>query len=220
MMDEKNPYLMSYGHALARANQLSVAVVVLSVVCIGLVGIDVSVIKAQRSWRPLVIRVDEVGRAQAFRLDDSAGSANDRDLQVYLAKFVQLYYGRSPYTLATDLPSSLYFLDAPLAHGAKLQWSNEAKTNQDPEAVTIDIMGVIIRSMPSDKARGEAEVDYRETIKSTSGQRQELYTARMSFAVMGKPPSGAELINPWGIVISTLETQQDYQSNAQAQVTQ
>jgi type IV secretory pathway TrbF-like protein len=219
VIDEKNPWLLQFGHAHARATHLTAACLVLSVVCLGLVGIDVSVVKGSRDLRPLVIRVDELGRAQAFRFAEVEGSANAKDVQVYLARFCELYYGRSQYTLATDLPDSLYFLDSLLARGAKLQWDKDAKASQDLATIQVDVLGVIIRSMPSATALGEAEVDFREHIKDSAGAREEMDTARMTFSVVGKPPVGGELINPWGVTISTLETMKDYQAQQTATAT-
>ena len=66
--EAKQLYLEQYASAIVTGGYLKVAVAVLSLVVFGLVLISLRIVRRLDTFKPLVIRIDELGRAQALCL--------------------------------------------------------------------------------------------------------------------------------------------------------
>ena len=65
--DAKRRYLELYGGTLVMNTYLKVALLAVSIALLGMLGLSVSIILiGQRAKKPMVVRIDEVGRATAI----------------------------------------------------------------------------------------------------------------------------------------------------------
>ena len=64
--EAKQLYLEQYGDAVTTGTYLKATVAVLAIVVLGLVLLNIKTVQMFHNWRPLVIRVDDIGRAQAL----------------------------------------------------------------------------------------------------------------------------------------------------------
>lgn len=65
----KRQFVELYGSALVMNTYLKIALVLVSLVALGLVGLNVHTASKYAEIKPLVIRIDEVGRAEAVAYD-------------------------------------------------------------------------------------------------------------------------------------------------------
>ncbi len=63
--ETKQLYLEKYGDAVVTSHYLRIAVALLCLTALGLVVLNLRTIRTFQNFRPLVIRIDELGRAQA-----------------------------------------------------------------------------------------------------------------------------------------------------------
>jgi len=86
-----------------------VAILALCLVAVGLVVTNVYTMRRYSRVKPLVIRIDEIGRAQAVTYDalnyKPAGEAPE--LKYFLVQFVTKHYGRMRATVKTQYAESL-----------------------------------------------------------------------------------------------------------------
>ena len=70
--------------------------------------------------KPLVIRIDEIGRAQAVHYDALTYKPTGQapELKYFLTQFVTKHFGRMRSTVKASHAESLFFLDAELAEAA------------------------------------------------------------------------------------------------------
>ena len=68
-----------------------------------------------QNFRPLVIRIDQLGRAEALSYANFEYKPQDAEAKYFLSQFCALYYRRNRYTMNDDFSKSLYFLDGKLA---------------------------------------------------------------------------------------------------------
>ena len=61
--DAKRLYLEQYGDPMVTNTYLKIALALLSMVCVALALIDLRTIRTFQNFRPLVIRIDDLGRA-------------------------------------------------------------------------------------------------------------------------------------------------------------
>ena len=64
--DAKRLYLEQYGDPMVTNTYLKIALALLSIVCVALALIDLRTIRTFQNFRPLVIRIDDLGRAEAI----------------------------------------------------------------------------------------------------------------------------------------------------------
>src|SRR5438046_3867816 len=114
--EAKQLYLEKYGDAIVTNNYLKIAVALLCLAALGLVVLNLRTIRTFQNFRPLVIRIDQLGRAQAVDYKSLEYLPGDREAKYFLSEFCRLYYRRNRYTIQDDLTKALYFLDGKLAY--------------------------------------------------------------------------------------------------------
>src|SRR6516164_10859804 len=115
--DAKRLYLESYGDPMVTNTYLKIALVLVSLLTVALALVDLRTIRTFQNFRPLVIRIDDLGRAEAINYHNLEYKPQDAEAKYFLSLFTKLYYRRNRYTIQDDVAKSLYFLDGKLASG-------------------------------------------------------------------------------------------------------
>ena len=115
--DAKRLYLEQFGDPLVTNTYLKIALVLVALVAVGLALVALRTVRAVENFRPLIIRIDEVGRAEAINYRNFEYKPQDREAKYFLSQFCALYYRRNRHTLQDDFGKALYFLDGKLADG-------------------------------------------------------------------------------------------------------
>jgi len=211
-MNESNPakqlYLEQFGEAIVTGNYLKVTVALLALIIAGLVVMNLKTIRRFQNFKPLVIRIDELGRAQAVGYDSFAYKPEDKEAKYFLTQFCELYYRRNRYTINEDFTKSLYFLDGKLANDimAAYRKSDVLKdflNNPSAPEVDIDVQQVALELM--DKPPYKASVDFYMIQYSPvdhSVLKKTLYTSTFVFMFRNQVPSQLIPLNPLGLTIT------------------
>src|SRR5579864_1919126 len=117
----KRQFVELYGSALVLNTYLKIAVVLLSLVAIGLVALNFRTASQAARVKPLVVRIDEVGRAEAVQYDATAYHPQAPELRYFLTQFVVKHFSRIRATVQQEYPDSLLFLDPALANATIAQ---------------------------------------------------------------------------------------------------
>jgi len=201
-------YLEQYASAIVTGGYLKIAVALLSLVVFGLVLMNLKVVRTLERFRPLVIRIDEIGRAQAVAYDSLTYRPEYKETKYFLTRFCQLYYRRNRSTINDDFSQAMYFLDGKVAGDTiqEFKQKNIIKTfltdNLAPER-DVDVQQVVIE--PMDKAPYRATVDFFEIEYSQadhSVMKRTLYTASFLFSFREQVPNQDILVNPLGLAIT------------------
>ena len=115
--DAKRLYLEQYGDPMVTNTYLKIALTLISLVAVGLLVLDLKTIRTFENFRPLVIRIDDLGRAEAINYHNLEYKPQDAEAKYFLSQFCALYYRRNRYTIQDDFSKALYFLDGKLADG-------------------------------------------------------------------------------------------------------
>src|SRR5437764_2277124 len=111
----KRQFVELYGSALVMNTYLKIAVVLLALVALGLVALNFRTVATYADVKPLVVRIDDVGRAEAVQYDASAYTPQAPELRYFLTQFVVKHFSRIRSTVQREYPDSLFFLDPALA---------------------------------------------------------------------------------------------------------
>jgi type IV secretory pathway component VirB8 len=206
--EAKQLYLEQYASAIVTGGYLKIAVAVLALVVLGLVLVNLKIVRTLESFKPMVIRIDEIGRAQALAYDNLAYKPEYKETKYFLTRFCQLYYRRNRATINEDFTQSLYFLDGKVA-GDTIQQFKQTNIIKDflsdslsPER-DVDVQQVVIE--PMEKAPYKATVDFFEIEYSPSDHsvaKRTLYTASFLFSFRDHVPNAEILTNPLGLTIT------------------
>src|SRR6202453_3767698 len=205
--DAKRLYLEQYGDPMVTNTYLKIALALLSVVCVALALIDLRTIRTFQNFRPLVIRINDVGRAEAISYQSFDYKPQAAETKYFLSQFCALYYRRNRYTIQDDFSKSLYFLDGKLANGIldayrKDDIVKEFITNTAAPEIDVDVKKVALEEMQTPPFR--ARVDFYMVYYSPADHselKRDLYTATFVFVFRAQVPNELIPINPLGLTI-------------------
>jgi type IV secretion system protein VirB5 len=187
---------------------LKIALVLLALVSVGLGLIDLRTIRTFQNFRPLVIRIDQLGRAEALSYSNFEYKPEDAEAKYFLSQFCTLYYGRNRYTINDDFSKSLYFLDGKLASDImdaykKNDVIKSFLTDPSQPEIDIEVKNVALEDMqtPPYKARVDFEMVYYSPADHSELKRT-LYTANFVFVFKTNVPNELIPINPLGLAIT------------------
>lgn len=209
-------YLEKYGDAITTGTYLKVTVATLSFIALGLLVLNVKTIQTFHNWRPLVIRVDDIGRAQALDYKSLEYQPGDAEAKYFLSEFCRLYYRRNRYTINDDFTKSLYFLDGKLANDIIQQSKSEDTLNKflsDPDAPQVDVDVQKVALQPMTKPPYQASVDFYRVEYAPADHsviRKTLYTATFLFMFKDHVPVELIPINPLGVTITYFRQDQAF----------
>jgi type IV secretory pathway component VirB8 len=201
-------YLEQYASAIVTGGYLKIAVALLSLVVLGLVVMNLKIVRTLENFKPLVIRIDELGRAQAVAYESHSYKPQYKETKYFLTRFCQLYYRRNRSTINDDFTQAMYFLDGKLAGDTIQEFKQKGiiksflSDTLAPER-DIDVQQVVIE--PMQKAPYKATVDFFEIEYSPvdhSVTKRTLYTASFLFTFRDHVPNEEILTNPLGLAIT------------------
>ena len=214
--DAKRLYLESYGDPMVTNTYLKIAIVLVSLVAVALALVDLRTIRTFQNFRPLVIRIDDLGRAEAINYHNLEYEPHDAEAKYFLTQFTQLYYRRNRYTIQDDFTKSLYFLDGKMANGIldayhKDDIIRKFLTNASAPEIDVDVKKVALEELQNPPYR--ARVDFYLVYYSPTDHRElkrDLYTANFVFVFQAHVPNELIPINPLGLTISYFREDQAF----------
>ena len=215
--EAKRQYVELYGSALVLNTYLKIALLCISVVAVGLVFLNVRTQRRVEAYKPLVIRIDDVGRAQAVSYDALAykpvGQAPE--LKYFLIQFVTKHFGRIRATVKQQYAESLYFLDRSLAE-ATMASDQQDQTLERFLAGTGNEVDIQVRNVTLESLAAPpyvASVDF-DRVSYGPGSRQERLretaVARITFVLRDQIPNAVIPVNPLGLSITHVRVDQAF----------
>ena len=213
----RRQYVELFGSALVMNTYLKIALLALCAVAVALVFLNVYVMRRYSTIKPLVVRIDEIGRAQAVNYDaltyKPVGQAPE--LMYFLVQFVTKHYARMRATVKAQYAESLYFLEAGLAE-ATMASDQRTQTLERFLTGTSDEIEVQVKNVTLDEIR---EPPYRASVEFdrvyyAAGNRQEhrreRCVAHLTFVVRDQVPNAAIPVNPLGLTVTYVRVDQAF----------
>jgi len=172
--------------------------------------------RAFRDLKPLVIRINEVGRAEAVRYDTLEYRPQEAEIKYFLIDFVQRHYSRIRATLRENYARSLYFLDGRLAD-AIIETNKKNKVIETFLTSTSEEIEVRVTNVSIEDVRAapyKATVDFEKVYYSPADRteiKREKYVANFVFMVKERVPNAMIPVNPLGLTIIYFREDQAFQ---------
>ncbi len=195
-------------------NYLKIAVLCLSLVCVGLIVISIRNSSPVREHGPFVVGIDTEGRPHVLSSESVEFHPQERELRFFLTQFVQDHYSRMRATVKDNYARSLYFLEGSLAdaliESTKNSKSIESFLAGQGEENDAKIINVSIEDLRTSPYR--ATVDFEKVFFGADHQesRREKYTANFQFIVRDHVPNDFIPVNPLGLTITYFREDQSF----------
>jgi type IV secretory pathway TrbF-like protein len=209
-------YLEQYGDPMVMNTYLKVAVLALSAVAVALTGVVYKSHQALASAKPLIIRIDNVGRAEAIDYRDFQYRPQEAENKYYLGRWAELYFSRNRFTLVRDQTASLYFMNSDVQRDV-IEQERKAQTiptylkDSGLPYVTIVVKNVILDDLKMSpySARIEFERIYTNAQDMHELKREEL-TASVTYVFRDSVHNQQLAVNPLGLTIIRFRVDQAF----------
>lgn len=216
----KRQFVELYGSALVMNTYLKIALVLISLVAVGLIVLNFHTASLSANVKPLVVRIDDVGRAEAVQYDATAYHPQEPELRYFLTQFVVKHFSRIRATVQQEYPDSLLFLDPALANATIAQDEQSRSIEKfltDPSQNEVDVAVQNVSLSELSKPPYKASVTF-ERLFYTPGTRSEQthqdYVAQVTFVMRTHVPNAFVPVNPLGLQITYFHVDQAFEESA------
>jgi type IV secretion system protein VirB5 len=215
--DAKRQYVELFGSALVMNTYLKIALLCVSLVAAGLVLLNLRTQARYATVKPLVIRIDEVGRAEAVQYDALTYAPHGQapELKYFLVQFVTKHFARMRATVKQQFAESLYFLDAPLADAAIAQDQRDHLIDGFLTG-TADEAEIEVRNVTLDDLQAapyKAVVEFDKVFVGYGNRqprRRDTDVAQITFVLRSQIPNAVIPVNPLGLTITYFRVDQAF----------
>lgn len=215
--EAKQLFFAQFGNALVTNTYLKIALAAVSSIALGLLLLNFKTHQIVRNFKPLVIRIDEIGRAQAVAYQDLTYKPQDVETKYFLSQFCKLHYARNRATLKDNFSQSLFFIEGMLANTLidSFKKSKVLETYlSDPSLaeIDIDIKNVVLEEIrnPPYKAKVDMQKVYISRVDRSEIKR-EFSTVSFVFNFKQKVENDLIPVNPLGLTITYFREDRAFQ---------
>jgi type IV secretion system protein VirB5 len=211
-----NRYLEQYGDPLVMNTYLKVTILCLVVVCFVLAGLTYKSQKALASMHPMIVRINDVGRAEAVDYRSFQYRPQEAENKYYLSRWAELYFSRNRFTIERDQTNALYFLNGDVQHAVIQQ---EQKDNIIPNYTkddTLPYVDVEVKSIVLDNLRQSpysARIEFEKVYTNPADHtelKRERWTASVTYVFRDVVKNNELAVNPLGMTIVRFRADQAF----------
>ena len=212
----KRQFVELYGAPLLLNRYLKIALALTVLLAAGLLVLNFRTQARYANLKPLVIRINEVGRAEAVDYDAATYRPQAPELRYFLTRFVVTHFSRVRATVQRDYPDSLFFL-APTLADATIATNDHTReielflTNPSAADIDVSVKNVTLTDLTAPPYR--AAIDFEKTYygQGTRQQRKrETYVAQVEFTLRDAVPNAFVRVNPLGLQITNFRVDQAF----------
>jgi type IV secretory pathway TrbF-like protein len=212
----RRQFVELYGAPLLLNRYLKIALVLTVLLAASLIALNFRTQARYANLKPLVIRINDVGRAEAVEYDATTYRPQAPELRYFLTRFVVTHFSRLRATVQRDYPDSLFFL-APALADATIATNDHTReielllTNPSADDVDVTVKNVTLTELTAPPYR--AVIDFEKSYYS-QGTRQErkheTYVAQVQFTLRDAVPNAFIRVNPLGMQITNFRVDQAF----------
>jgi type IV secretory pathway TrbF-like protein len=209
-------YLEQNGDPLVTNSYLKVALLVLCLIIALLAVALTKNAKALADVRPLIIRINDVGRADAIDYKNFSYKPQEAENKYYLTRWAQLYFQRNKFTIEKDQTDALFFVDSQTSRAAveaerKTKYIAAYQTDSNLPYVEITVTNIVLSDLTHSPY--SAQVEFLKIFKDPNGGgelRRERWTASVNYVFQQSVSNDMLAINPLGMTIINYRVDQAF----------
>lgn len=210
-------YLEQYGDPLVMNTWLKVTILVLALVCLALAGLVYRSQMALANVHPLIIRINDVGRAEAIDYRNFQYRPQEAENKYYLTRWAELYFSRNRFTIERDQADSLYFLNGDVQRAVIDQERKDDIIAKYQSDISLPFVDVEVKNVILDDLRQSpyaARIEFEKVFTNPSDQselKREQWTATVTYVFRDKVKNDELTVNPLGLTIVRFRTDQAFE---------
>ena len=209
-------YLEQYGDPLVMNTYLKVTILCLVAVCLALAALVFKSQKALASMRPLIIRINDVGRAEAIDYRNFQYRPQEAENKYYLTRWAELYFSRNRFTIERDQTDSLYFLNGDVQRAVIAQEQKDKIIQTYRNDSTLPYVDVEVKNIVLDDLRQSpysARIEFEKVFTNPSDHtelKRERWTASVTYVFRENVKNNELAVNPLGLTIVRFRADQAF----------
>ena len=209
-------YLEQYGEPLVMNTYLKIAVLVLCAVCLALTALVYRSQNALASMHPMIVRINDVGRAEAIDYRNFQYRPQEAENKYYLSRWAELYFSRNRFTIERDQTSALYFLNGDVQRAAIDQERKDNVIQTYVRDSGLPFVDVQVKNVVLDDLRQSpysARIEFEKVFTNPADHsevKRERWTATVTYVFRENVKNNELAVNPLGLTIIRFRADQAF----------
>ena len=209
-------YLEQYGEPLVMNTYLKIAVLVLCAVCLALAALVYRSQNALASMHPMIVRINDVGRAEAIDYRNFQYRPQEAENKYYLSRWAELYFSRNRFTIERDQTSALYFLNGDVQRAAIDQERKDNVIQTYVRDSGLPFVDVQVKNVVLDDLRQSpysARIEFEKVFTNPADHsevKRERWTATVTYVFRENVKNNELAVNPLGLTIIRFRADQAF----------
>jgi type IV secretory pathway TrbF-like protein len=210
-------YLEQYGDPLVMNTYLKITILVLCVVCLALAALAYKSQRALAAMRPLIIRINDVGRAEAIDYRNFQYRPQEAENKYYLTRWAELYFSRNRFTIERDQTNALYFLNGDVQRAMIDQERKDNTIANYTKDGSLPFVDVEVKNVVLDDLRQSpysARIEFEKIFTNPADHselKREQWTASVTYVFRDSVKNNELAVNPLGLTIVRFRADQAFE---------
>ncbi|MBS1815439.1 MAG: hypothetical protein JSS87_11230 [Acidobacteria bacterium] len=209
-------YLEENAAPLVESTWQRIVILALIAVCGVLGALTYKSQRALASMHPMIVRINDVGRAEAIDYRNFAYRPQEAENKYYLTRWAELYFSRNRFTIERDQTNALYFLNGDVQHAVIEQERKDNFITTYRNDATLPYVDVEVKNIVLDdlrqspySARIEFEKVYTNPADHTELKREH-WVASVTYVFRDAVKNNELAVNPLGLAIVRFRADQAF----------
>ncbi len=209
-------YLEQYGEPLVMNTYLKVTILVLAAVCLMLGALTYKSQKALASMHPMIVRINDVGRAEAIDYRNFQYRPQEAENKYYLTRWAELYFSRNRFTIERDQTSALYFLNSDVQRAVIDEERKNSTIQNYVKDSSLPYVDVEVKTIVLDDLRVSpysARIEFEKVYTNPADHKElkrERWTASVTYVFREVVKNNELAVNPLGLTIVRFRADQAF----------
>jgi type IV secretory pathway TrbF-like protein len=209
-------YLEQYGDPIVMNSYLKVTILVLGVISVVLAGLVYRSQRALADMHPMIVRINDVGRAEAIDYRNFQYRPQEAENKYYLSRWAELYFSRNRFTIERDQTNSLYFLNGDVQRAVIDQERKDNVIQTYIKDSSLPYVDVEVKNVILDDLRQSpysARIEFEKVFTNPADHseiKRERWTASVTYVFRENVKNNELAVNPLGLTIVCLRADQAF----------
>ena len=209
-------YLEQYGDPLVMNTYLKITILCLVLACLVLAALVFKSQKALASMHPFIVRINDVGRAEAIDYRNFQYRPQEAENKYYLTRWAELYFSRNRFTIERDQTDALYFLNGDVQRVVIAEEQKDKIIQTYRDDISLPYVDVEVKSVVLDDLRQSpysAQIEFEKVYTNPADHtelKRERWTASVTYVFRENVQNNELAVNPLGLTIVRFRADQAF----------
>src|SRR5579862_4313143 len=209
-------YLEQYGDPIVMNTYLKVTILVLAAVSFVLAGLVFKSQKTLADMHPMIVRINDVGRAEAIDYRNFQYRPQEAENKYYLSRWAELYFSRNRFTIERDQTNALYFLNGDVQRAVIDQERKDNFIQNYVRDTGLPFVDVEVKNVVLDDLRQSpysARIEFEKVFTNPADHsevKRERWTATVTYVFRENVKNNELAVNPLGLTIVRFRADQAF----------